>query len=213
MNKKRTVIVVTVICICMLAGFLGRWVWKYYGLPDIPDRHEYESLEKRADAALDFAKSHNMNTHYAMFVDYGIPSGKPRLFVWDFHEKKVVARTYVMHGPGKGSTAEMPVFSNEYNSNCSALGRFKVTFAHGSHIKKSFKLKGMDIDNLSALNRGLMIHGAKWVDSWCWKDYIPLNEDACKGCVTVSSRGMDYIWELVNSENKNMLLWNYYSKN
>ena len=58
------------------------WAWKYYQLPEFPDRRNYKTIEERAERAMDFARSHNMNEHYALFVDYGIPSGTPRLFVW-----------------------------------------------------------------------------------------------------------------------------------
>lgn len=211
-KKKSTVISVIAVIVLTVMLFLGNWAWKYYCLPAIPDKRNYESMEERAYAALGFAQSHRLNTHYALFVDYSVPSGTPRLYVWDFEKRCVIARTYVMHGPGGGSTAERPVFSNKSGSNCSALGRFKVTKAHGSKIRKSFRLKGMDMGNQSAYDRGLMIHRAPWVDAWCWNKYIPLNGTACLGCVTVSSRGMDYLWQLINSEQKNLLLWSYESK-
>jgi len=153
-----------------------------------------------------------MNEHYALFVDYGIPSGKPRLFVWNFQHKKIVASTYVMHGPGGDSTAEQPHFSNQPGSECSSLGRFLVTKDHGHSLKRSFRLKGMDFDNQSAYARGLMIHSSSWVDKWCWKKYIPLHRSSCQGCVTVSSRGMNYLWPFINKEQKPMLLWSFVNK-
>lgn len=187
--------------------------WNYFGLPEIPDRREYKTIEERAGRALAFAKRHGMSDHYAFFVDYGIPSGTPRFFVWDFQRKRIIASTYVMHGSGGGSTDEQPRFSNSPGSECSSLGRFLVTKEHGSRLKRSFRLKGMDIDNQSAYTRGLMIHSARWVDKWCWKKYIPLNRTCCMGCVTVSSRGMEYLWPLVNKELKPILLWNFENKN
>ena len=33
-----------------------------------------------------------------------------------------------------------------------------------------------------------------------------------KGCVTISSRGMSYLWSLVNKEQKPLLLWSFVSK-
>ena len=161
---------------------------------------------------MNFAHRHNMNEHYALFVDYSIPSGTPRLFVWDFRTRRIIASTYVMHGTGKGSTDRQPQFSNRLGSKCSSLGRFLVTKEHGNRNKRGFRLKGMDTDNQSASARGLMIHGARWVDRWCWKEYIPLNATACSGCVTVASRGMDQIIYMVNKEPKPLLLWNYCSK-
>lgn len=206
-KKTRCIIILLLLVVAVV--FCLHWAWKYYRLPELPDRREYKTIEERAGKALAFARRHNMNEHYALFVDYGIPSGLPRLFVWDFHQKKVIARTYVMHGPGGGSTDKKPRFSNRPGSECSSLGRFYVTKEHGSRLKYSFRLKGMDINNQTAFARGLMIHGARWVDNWCWKKYIPLNRNCCQGCVTVSSRGMHYLWSLIYREKKPLLLWNY----
>ena len=201
----------TIIVAVAAALFAANWAWKFYGLPALPDRREYQTIEERAEKALAFAKRHHLNEHYALFVDYGIPSGTPRLFVWDFQKQKVVASTYVMHGTGGGSTDERPRFSNRPGSKCSALGRFLVTKEHGRRNKRGFRMKGLDMDNQSAYNRGLMIHGARWVDLHCWKRYIPMNGKCCQGCVTVSVRGMNYLWKLVNSEEKKLLLWSYES--
>ena len=209
-KKKLGCFVVILLPIIVGAVFCLYWAWKYYGLPELPDRREYKTIEERAENALAFARCHNMNEHYALFVDYGIPSGTPRLFVWDFHQRKIVASTYVMHGPGGGSTAERPVFSNKPGSECSSLGRFLVTKEHGATLKRSFRIKGMDGDNRTAYARVLMIHGSSFLDGHVWMRYIPLHRASCQGCVTVTSRGMDYLWSLVNNEKKPILLWNFY---
>lgn len=203
-------LIVIIVTVVVLFGL--HWVWKIYGLPEWPDHKEYKTIEARAEKALAFARRHNMNERYALFVDYSIPSGTPRLFVWDFHQHKIIASSYVMHGSGGGSTDECPKFSNTPGSECSSLGRFWVTKEHGNSLKRSFRIKGMDIDNQTAYARGLMIHGSYWIDKWCWKKHIPLHRSSCMGCVTVSPRGMKYIWKLVNKEKKPLLLWNYASK-
>lgn len=210
-RKKKWGCAVTVLAVVIVASVFGlHWAWKYYGLPEWPDRREYKTIEERADKALAFARRHNMNEHYALFVDYRIPSGTPRLFVWDFRQKKIAASTYVMHGPGEGSTDRQPQFSNRPGSQCSSLGRFLVTKEHGNRNKRGFFIKGMDTDNQTAYARGLMIHGSKWVDSHCWMRYIPLHRASCQGCVTVSSRGMNYLYSLVTKEQKPILLWNFH---
>ena len=201
------------ILLTVVAVFGGYWAWKYYGLPEWIDDKECKTIEKRAEAALKFARHHNMNEHYALFVDYSIPSGTPRMFVWDFHQKTIIASTYVMHGTGEGSTAKRPRFSNRPGSNCSALGRFLVTKEHGNINKDGFRLKGMDSDNQTAYERGLLIHSTFWVDRYCWMKYIPLRGKSCSGCVTVSSRGMDYLGKLINKEEKPLLLWSFCSSN
>ena len=201
------------ILLIVIAAFGGYWAWKYYGLPEWLDDKECKTIEERAEKALKFARRHNMNEHYALFVDYNIPSGTPRLFVWDVHQKKIIASTYVMHGSGGGSTAEHPRFSNRPGSNCSALGRFLVTKEHGNVNKNGFRLKGMDKDNQTAYARGLLIHSSFWVDRNCWMKYIPLRSKSCSGCVTVSSRGMNYLGKLINKEKKPLLLWSFCSSN
>ena len=139
-NKKWWIVAAVLLLIAAVAFFALRWAWKYYGLPERPDRTEYKTIEERAEKALAFAQRHNMSEHYALFVDYGIPSGTPRLFLWDFRRKAIVASTYVMHGPGRGSTAKNPRFSNRPGSECSSLGRFLVTKERGHKIKRSFRL-------------------------------------------------------------------------
>ena len=106
MKRKKIWGCLSVVLLLIVVAAVGGlyWVWKYYGLPEFPDRREYKTIEERAEKALAFAKRHDMNEHYALFVDYSIPSGKPRLFVWDFQKRKIIASTYVMHGSGGGST-------------------------------------------------------------------------------------------------------------
>lgn len=210
-RKKIRICLSVVLLLVVVVAMSGLyWAWKYYGLSEMNDRREYKILLERSEKALSFARRHNMNEHYALFVDYGIPSGTPRLFVWDFLKKKIIASTYVMHGPGGGSTAIRPRFSNRPGSECSSLGRFLVTKDHGNRLKCSFRLRGMDSDNQSAYTRGLMIHSSTWVDKWCWLKYIPLHRASCQGCITVSSRGMNYLWSLINKEKEPLLLWSFY---
>ena len=168
-----------------------------------------DPMAVRAAEAFDYAKRHKMNGNYVLLVDYSIPSGTPRMFVWSHEKNRVVARTYVMHGIGGGSTAEVPVFSNKVGSECSSLGKFKVTKAHGGKVKRSFRLQGLERSNSNAFRRGIMIHRSTWVDKWCKKDYIPLHKPSCQGCITVSSRGMNYLEKLIKSESKPLLLWSY----
>lgn len=195
-----------------LLAFAGYWAYRYYGdfMPEIPDDIHYETMEQRAEAAMAYVQKHNLNQKYCLFVDYSIPSGTPRLFVWSFRDSTVVASTYDMHGYGMGSTAEKPVFSNKPGCRCSSLGRFAVTKRHGAKLKRSYRLRGVDTDNKTAGTRGLMIHRSSWVDTHCHKDYIPLHPKSCEGCITVSSRGMTYLEKLINSQEKNLLLWSYY---
>ena len=169
----------------------------------------YPDMALRAEKALKYAERKGMNDRYCLFLDYGIPSGKPRLFVWSFEERRIVYSGHAMHGPGKGSTDEIPVFSNVYGSHCSSVGKFAVTRKRGIRNKTGLRLKGLDHSNNNAYSRGIMIHSSRWVDRNKWRRYIPLNEKTCQGCVTVSTRDMAYINRLVGKEEGNLLLWSY----
>ena len=201
---------VIVLALTIVGGLAGSWAWKYYQLPLLPDNTDYKTLAERASKAEKLAKQMRLSEKYCFLVDYSIPSGTPRLYVWSFDEKRVVAKTYVMHGPGGGSTNEKPVFSNKLGSNCSSLGRFAVTHEHGKRNKSGYYIRGLDFNNQTARSRALMIHRAAWVDMNCWRTYIPLNSKCCLGCLTISSRGLDYIAQIMNSESKDVLLWNFY---
>ena len=194
MKKLGYALILTIIAVVVVFGLY--WAWKYYGLPEWSAYRGYKPIEERAERALAFARNHHMNEHYALFVDYSLPSGTPRLFVWDFKKQKIIVSSYVMHGSGGGSTDKRPLFSNEPGSECSSLGRFLVTKRHGSTVKYSYRLWGMDYDNHTAYDRGLMIHGSSWLDKWCWKEYIPLHRESCQGCVTVSKKEMKFLWRL-----------------
>ena len=199
-----------IIVLCIAVGSMALACYalhKRYSIKQKPSQEQ--PIAVRATEALDYAKAHKLNTNYALLVDYSIPSGTPRLFVWDFDQNKIVARTYVMHGVGKGSTAERPVFSNTVGSECSSLGKFKVTNIHGGKIKRSYRLTGLEASNSNAWRRGIMIHRSTWVDRWCWKEHIPLHEPSCQGCITVSSRGMTYLEKLIKNESEPLLLWSY----
>lgn len=168
-----------------------------------------ERIEDRAELALRYARRKGLSTNYCVFVDYGIPSGSPRVFVWSFEERKVVYRGYAMHGPGKGSTAREPVFSNVPGSHCSSLGKFEVTRRHGARNKSGYYLKGLERSNNRAYSRGIMIHGSRWVDNNTWRRYIPLNGKSCLGCVTVSRKDMKQIGRIIEQEDRHLLLWSY----
>lgn len=211
--KKCKIVFCFIFAIILIAGiFVAHWAWKYYQLPLFSDNVKYENMAVRAEQAKNVAYRMGLTDRYCVFVDYSIPSGTPRMFVWSFDEDRVIASTYVMHGSGMGSTDEKPVFSNKPGSNSSSLGRFAITREHGNRNKSGYFVRGLDFSNQSARGRALMVHRAKWVDINCWRKYIPVNSKCCQGCFTISSRGMDYIGQLVEQEPKQILLWSYCSE-
>ena len=204
MNKKTiiSVLILALTPVIAMLSLVSDRRWYKSGKPS-------EKIEVRAEQAYRYAKRKGMSTNYCVFVDYSIPSGSPRVFVWSFNERKIVYRGYAMHGPGKGSTARKPVFSNDAGSHCSSVGKFEVTRRHGVRNKSGYYLKGLERSNSRAYSRGIMMHGSGWVDNNTWRRYIPLNGKSCLGCVTVSRKDMKHIGRIIEQEEKHLLLWSY----
>ena len=61
-RRKRWGCLAVILLFTIVAAVFGlHWAWKYYGLPEWPDRREYKTIEERAEKALAFARRHNMN--------------------------------------------------------------------------------------------------------------------------------------------------------
>jgi len=212
--RNNRIIRVVLIILCSLILLTAVGIGGYYSIERIKIAIAINSSSSttpiaiRASQAYEYAENNKLNTNYALLVDYSIPSGTPRLFVWDFGKNRVIAMAHVMHGSGGGSTDEVPVFSNKIGSKCSSLGHFKVTNEHGWTIKWSYRLQGFDATNSNAYTRGIMIHEARWVDEHLGQKHIPINEYWCQGCITVSYKEMLYLDNLIKKE-PNMLLWSY----
>lgn len=134
-----------------------------------------------------YCERREYNTDYYALVDFSIPSGKRRFFIYDLKNGKRVLSSYCMHGSGKGNTAAEPIFSNEFGSKCSCLGRFIMVGKGSSKKKNSIRLRGLDKTNSMAETRGILIHSARKVTLFHGQSkYIPLGSESY-GCFTVSS--------------------------
>ena len=47
-RRKRIITWLTLGVVAVAAVFALNWVWKVYGLPELPDRREYKTIEERA---------------------------------------------------------------------------------------------------------------------------------------------------------------------
>lgn len=97
-------------------------------------------------------------------VDFSLPSSKKRLFVIDLESGELLFHTYTSHGRNSGQILPTE-FSNKANSNKSSLG-FYITgdTYHGKH-GESLRLLGEESGfNDNALERGIVMHSASYVD-------------------------------------------------
>jgi L,D-transpeptidase-like protein len=109
------------------------------------------------------------------FVDYGLPSTKPRGYVLDMNAMKVVEGPFtVAHGRGSATSQYgLPTrFSNAFGSAATSLGLYvtKALYAFtghaggGTYSSIGLRLQGVSTGfNDNAFARGVVAHGAPYV--------------------------------------------------
>jgi len=174
----------------------------YNSIKENPSHKDKEALRR-------YCRRMGLNTNYCILVDYSIPSGSPRFFIYDFRKKSVVFSCRCAHGLGGGSTARKPVFSNSVNSKCSSLGKFATVGIGSASFKNSIRLEGLDESNDNAAERGLLIHSAWSVTRHKFLRWMLLNR-SCEGCFTITKEGLMKVHELyAKEENTKFLITAY----
>lgn len=147
----------------------------------------------------------NQSTYdYVIVVDFSIHSGKNRFFMFN-KDKQLVLKSLCEHGCGNGSTKKVPKFSNKIGSNCSSLGKFKVS---GYNIMRdktpSYLLDGLDSTNSNARNRQLLIHPYYSIpDFEIYPIYLSMTSS--QGCFVISPFKFIKLSKIIN--NKKVILY------
>jgi hypothetical protein len=96
-------------------------------------------------------------------IDYSLPSTKPRLWVFDVAQGRLLFQELVAHGRNTGERlAER--FSNVEGSKMSSLGLFQTAETYYGSNGYSLRLRGLDAGfNDNALTRAIVMHGAPYV--------------------------------------------------
>jgi len=167
-------------------------------------------LRSRAAEALAYCKAHGLDTGHCILVDFSIPSGRKRLFVWNFARDTVEIASLCAHGCGRGSTVYKPEFSNEPGSYCSSPGHYRTGARaysqYGIHVH--YKLYGMDRTNSNAFKRSIVLHSEDPVpEREIFPQYLPLGYSL--GCPVVSNEAMRGIDALLRKKTRPVLLWIY----
>lgn len=150
------------------------------------------------------------NTNYCFLIDFSIPSGKKRFFVWDFKGDSIKYSSLCAHGYGKESTLKKPVYSNVEGSYCSSLGKYKVGIRSYSKwgINVHYKLHGLEPTNSNAFKRYIVLHSYTPVPaSEISPMYLPLG--ISQGCPVICDEVMRKVDALLKVEKKSVLLWIY----
>ena len=119
-----------------------------------------------AMAALDRNAARIAHRDLVGLVNFSAPSRQPRFHLVDLTAGKVVSSMLVAHGSGSdpGNSGWAQRFSNRAGSNASSKGAFVTGDTYWGKHGRSRKLLGLEAENSAALERGIVIHAAGYVD-------------------------------------------------
>lgn len=171
-------------------------------------------IEEKAKEALTFCEKNGYNTDFCILIDMSIHSGKYRMFIYDFKNKKVEKQALCAHGCGKDnkkSTGEQPLFGNEEGSLLTSLGKYKIGIRSYSQwgINVHYKLHGLDTTNNNAFKRIIVLHSYNPVPSIeMYPLHLPMGWSF--GCPVTDNTTMTLLDEKLKKASKPVLLWIYF---
>ena len=111
------------------------------------------------------------NKDIISIIDFSKTSKNERLFIIDIKNKKLLLNELVAHGT-KSGVEYAKYFSNKKQSNQSSLGFYVTGKTYIGKNGFSLKLHGQEIGfNSKAFERGIVLHGAKYVS----EDFVKKN--------------------------------------
>lgn len=145
------------------------------------------------------------NPQYLTIVDFSLSSKKKRLWLLDMQNKVVLMNELVAHGRNSGDEFAK-WFSNSFQSKQSSLGFYVTAETYNGKHRFSLKLRGLESGfNTNAFARGIVIHGANYVD----ESFIDKGQRIGRsfGCPAVSQKVNT---ELVNTIKEGTCLFIHY---
>ena len=173
----------------------------------------FQATKNKAQEALAYCKSKNFNTDFCILIDMSLHSGVNRFLVWDFKGDSTMHRFLVGHGCGDSpwssdQSKDNPVFSNEDNSHCTSLGKYKIGERGYSNWGVNFKylLHGLESTNSNALKRVIVFHSWEMISD---EEVYPAGTPEGWGCPAVSNNSFRIVDPLLRASAKPVLMWIY----
>ncbi len=164
-----------------------------------------EKLHDKAIAAAAFAHQNKMNENFTFLIDMSLPSGQNRFFVYDLKKDSLLQSGLVAHGNCYQRWLEGRKYSNQIESGCTSLGRYRIGGSYTGKFGLSYKIYGLDSSNSNAYKRTVVLHSHSCVPNGETKDEICQSN----GCPTVAPEFLAILTPLINKSSKPVLLWIY----
>jgi hypothetical protein len=218
MLRKAFVLVIGLMLTVSVSGF-GFWdnpifgprqiniFFSFFAEKEISSTETISRLNEKASQAKSYVNDQEYNTEYCFFIDMRIPSGKNRFFVYNLKDDSIEIAGLVAHGRGSDKGLDALFFSNEPNSFCTSLGKYKMGKSYSGSFGLSYKLHGMDKTNSQAFNRAVVLHSFCGVPD---KEVYPAPICKSEGCPVVSPAFITQLKAYIDKSEKPILLWIYY---
>lgn len=154
-----------------------------------------------------FVKGKNYNQDIVFFIDFKIPSGKFRFFIYNLKENKMISKGLVAHGSGSEAGKEGKLkFSNIENSYQSSLGKYEISSKYYGTFGWSYRLKGLDKTNSNAQKRAIVMHSLSCVGN------VESSQPTCLslGCPMLSEEFFKTAEKYIDNSNRPIILYAFY---
>jgi hypothetical protein len=115
--------------------------------------------QERISEVKNYIKGKEYNQELAVFINFKMPSGKYRYFIYNLKKNTIVQQAVVSHGSGSViPRSDALKFSNTEGSYQSSLGKYAIGESYVGKFGKAYRLKGLDSTNSNAMQRAIVLH-------------------------------------------------------
>ncbi len=218
MTKKLIITLFVIVCITVtLFSVPKKWFYKLnnptkpFAETPVKDKNlVFAIVKKRAMQLRPYLQKNKYNDSLCFIINMAIPSGKPRLFVYNYIKDTVTHSGLVTHGSGSETTNGNFVFKNIVNSLASSKGKYKIGGSYNGKFGLAYKLHGLDSTNSKAFERFVVLHSHECVPNIA---VYPQKICVSSGCPTVAPDFLQKLQVIINKSKNPILLDIQYSKN
>jgi len=176
----------------------------HFNLINLPDEAEVSKINQKASELKKFSNGKRFSTKYIFLIDMSIPSGKNRFFVYDISKDSIIKNSLVAHGSGDHGFSLNPTFSNQKESGCTALGKYRIGKSYPGRFGTAYKLYGLDSSNSNAFSRNIVLHAYACVPE---RETYPYPICNSRGCPMVASAFLKQLEPIIDKSDQPVLLW------
>ncbi|TZF93567.1 hypothetical protein FW781_17895 [Chryseobacterium panacisoli] len=163
--------------------------------------------QTRISEIKNYIKGKEYNQELAVFINFKIPSGKYRYFIYNLKNNTIVQQAVVSHGSGSViPQSDALKFSNVEGSYQSSLGKYAIGESYVGKFGKAYRLKGLDSTNSNAMQRAIVLHSYG-----CIPD-VESQTPACLslGCPMLSVNALKETAIYIDQSTKPVILYAFY---